>query len=122
MRNQDPVHGVWCSARIKKTACGACGHPVGLFFCDCGNLVMVNGDNGPPRVHACVKGQNQFSAMDGFVAARLCERPVTQAELATGAAGDMVLVSDEVTAAPLETWIDGQVREVSGSLIPERMH
>ena len=118
MRTAEPVHGLWCSARLKKTACGACGKPLLLFFCDCGCLVMVEENGADWRVHACKAGQNQFSAIDAFEIGNSLNRRVDAAGLKAGAIPRLRLVPDGDPLPPVKDWADGQIRPARASFMP----
>ncbi len=115
MRTAEPVHGIWCSARLKKTACGTCGKPLLLFFCDCGGIVMVEGQGAERSVHACTPGQNRFSVPDAFAIGRALDRRIDTADLEAGAIRPLRLAVEGAPLPPPEQWAEGEIRPVQGS-------
>ena len=113
MRTAEPVHGTWCGARLKKTACAACGQPLLLFFCDCGCIVMV--ENAGGRVHSCKPGQNRFSGPDAFAIGRSLDRPLTTADLEAGTALPLRLSVEGEPLPPPESWPTGRIEPVQAS-------
>ena len=124
MQSDEPVHGLWCSARLKRTACRVCGRPLVFFYCDCGCMVMVEWTGVAWQVHACQPGLNRFSERDAFAIGRAIDRRIRPAELSDGKLDGVRLTPEFEALPPPEEWPAGKIRAirisfVAGSHLPE---
>lgn len=78
------MHGILCSARLKKSECRFCGKSILLFFCDCGCMVLLEQAGDKWQTHSCQPGLNRFSGRDAFILGRTLGRKISEKELADG--------------------------------------
>ena len=112
MQAKEPVHGLWCSARLRPTTCRACDRRLLLFYCDCGCMVMLEWTGAAWQVHACQPALNRFSERDAFALGRTIDRRIDPAELTDGMLESGRLALETETLPPPEEWPAGKIRLV----------